>query len=292
MIGVDWGTSNFRAFLIDTAGNVRDRRKAPRGVLHVPAGGFADILRAEIGDWLDHGERRILLCGAIGSREGWQQMPYLPCPIGIPELAHATVSVPFAGAKARLVPGVGCLDAQGVPNTMRGEETQIAGIIGALGESALVCLPGTHSKWARVQSGRIVDYSSHMTGEVFGALRRHTIFACTMRDAPIDWDAFGQGVARSGETGGWLHHLFGVRALCVTGGLNDTAAPWYLSGLVIGHEVRAALPPGALVHLVGEPGLTLLYLRAIELLGGVARIQEPDAAAYGLAAIAAAVAWA
>jgi 2-dehydro-3-deoxygalactonokinase len=187
MIGVDWGTSNFRAFLLDADGNIRDLRKAPCGVLHVPDGRFAETLRAEVGDWLERGEDRVLACGAIGSREGWREMPYLPCPIGVAELARGTVAVPFAGAQVRLVPGVGDVDAQGVPDTMRSEETQIAGIRGELGAGGLVCLPGTHSKWARLQDGRIVSYSSHMTGEVFGALREHTIFARTMCDGPTDW---------------------------------------------------------------------------------------------------------
>ncbi len=291
MIGVDWGTSNFRAFLLDAEGNIFDRRKAACGVLHVAGGRFADTLRAEIGDWLDRGEDRVLCCGAIGSREGWREMPYLPCPIGVAELARGTVALPFAGARIRLVPGVGTTDAQGVPDTMRSEETQIAGIRAVLGDSGLVCLPGTHSKWARLQGGRIVGYSSHMTGEVYGALREHTIFARTMCDGPTDWAAFEHGLARSGDPGGWVHHVFGVRALCVTDGLNETAAPWYLSGLLIGHEVRVALPQGELVHLVGEPGLTPLYARAIAVLGGQARVEDADAAARGLATIGAAIDW-
>jgi len=291
MIGVDWGTSNFRAFLLDSEGNVRDQRKAPCGVLHVAEGRFAETLRAEIGDWVDRGEDQVLLCGAIGSREGWREMPYLPCPVGIAELARGTVAVPFAGARTRLVPGVGCVDAQGVPDTMRSEETQIAGIRGELGQRGLVCLPGTHSKWARLRDGRIIGYTSYMTGEVFGALREHTIFSRTMRDGPTDWTAFEQGLGRSGDAGGWLHHVFGVRALCVTGGLDDLAAPWYLSGLLIGHEVRAALPPAELVHLVGEPNLTPIYARAITVLGGEVRVEDADAAARGLAAIGAAIDW-
>ena len=291
MIGVDWGTSNFRAFLLDAEGKIRDRRKTACGVLHVAEGRFAETLRAEIGDWLDRGEDRVLLCGAIGSREGWREMPYLPCPIGVTDLARGTVAVPFGGVRARLVPGVGYVDTQGVPDTMRSEETQIAGIRGVLGERALACLPGTHSKWAYLRDGRIASYSSHMTGEVFGALREHTIFARTMCDGPTDWTAFEQGIARSGDVGGWLHHVFGVRALCVTGRLSETAAPWYLSGLLIGHEVRAALPRDELVHLVGEPALTKLYARTIAVLGGAARVEDADAAARGLATIGAEVDW-
>jgi len=293
MIGVDWGTTNFRAFLLDAEGNIRDRRKAACGVLQVADGGFGKTLREQIGDWLLQGENHVLCCGAIGSREGWREMPYLPCPVTVADLARNSVAVPFlAATEARLVPGVGFADADGVPDTMRGEETQIAGIRAALGPGAWVCLPGTHSKWANVRDGTIVSYSSHMTGEVFAALRAHTIFARTMCDAPVDWAAFAQGVTRSGQGGGWLHHVFGVRALCVNHRLTAAAAPWYLSGLMIGHEVRAALPGREHVHLVGEPVLAELYARAIQMLGGEARIENPDAAARGLALIGSQVAWA
>lgn len=291
MIGVDWGTSNFRAFLLDADGTIRDRRKKPCGVLHVPDGRFAETLREEIGDWLDHGEDRVLLCGAVGSREGWQEVPYVPCPAGIAELSRAVAAVPFSGARLRLVPGVSTFDAQGVPDTMRSEETQIAGIRTALGERGLVCLPGTHSKWAHLRHDRIVGFASHMTGEVFGALREHTIFNRTMRDGPVDWAAFDLGLARSGEDGGWLHHLFGVRALGLTGRLGEVAAPSYLSGLLIGHELRAALVPGVPVHLVGEPMLVAHYARAIAAKGSEVRIEDADAAARGLAAIGAAIDW-
>ena len=199
--------------------------------------------------------------------------------------------MPFAGAQVRLVPGVGYVDAQGVPDTMRSEETQIAGIRGELGAGGLVCLPGTHSKWARLRDGRIVSYSSHMTGEVYRrAARAHDFRPHNARRSDgLGGVRAGPGAVR--RPGGWLHHVFGVRALCVNRRLSETAAPWYLSGLLIGHEVRAALPPGELVHLVGEPNLTPLYARAIAVLGGEARIEDADAAARGLAAIGAAIDW-
>ena len=154
MIGVDWGTSNFRAFRIaadgSIGGSIVDRRSSPRGILAVESGGFEPALRNEIGDWLAAGEDRVLLCGMVGSRQGWLEAKYLRCPAGLDDLAAAVVAVPFDGAEVRLVPGVMARDAQGVPEVMRGEETQIAGLLTALPGDALVCLPGTHSKWARL----------------------------------------------------------------------------------------------------------------------------------------------
>jgi 2-dehydro-3-deoxygalactonokinase len=291
MIAVDWGTTNFRAYRLGADGAILDRGTAARGILHVEAGAFAAALRAEIGDWLADGERQMLLCGMIGSRQGWQEVPYLRCPAGAAELAGAVATVAFVGAELRLVPGVATVDAQGVPDVMRGEETKIVGVLDALGGSGLVCLPGTHAKWVRLQDRRIAGFTTHMTGEVFGALREHTILGRMMRDAPLDSAAFDRGVARSADPGGLLHHLFGVRALGLMGSLTEDAAPSYLSGLLIGSEVRSALTPGASVHLIGAEQLSARYARAIAACGGTVRLEDEDAAARGLAAIAHSLDW-
>ena len=124
---------------------------------------------------------------------------------------------------------------------MRGEETQVMGVQALLRNGGMACLPGTHSKWVRVEGGRIVGFTTHMTGEAFAALRGHTILGRMMRDGPADGAPFEAGLARSAEPGGLLHHLFGVRALGLANRLEEADAPAYLSGILIGHEVRAAL---------------------------------------------------
>jgi 2-dehydro-3-deoxygalactonokinase len=175
---------------------------------------------------------------------------------------------------------------------MRGEETQILGALEQIGERGLACLPGTHSKWARVEHGRITAFSTHMTGEVFAALRGATILGRTMRDAPPNEETFDQGLQRSADAGGLLHHLFGVRALNLRGQLSEMVAASYLSGLLIGHEIRAALPEGEpLVHVIGAPELAGLYARAIAACGGHAVVQEGDTAATGLTMIGERARW-
>ncbi|HEX5325761.1 MAG TPA: 2-dehydro-3-deoxygalactonokinase, partial [Acetobacteraceae bacterium] len=139
-----------------------------------------------------------------------------------------------------------------------------------------------------------IGFATHLTGETFAALRGHTILGRMMRDGGIEPEAFDQGVARSGEPGGLLHHLFGVRALGLTARLAESAAASYLSGLLIGHEARAALvdvQPDVVVHVIGAPELTALYARAIELCGGMAERLNGEAAARGLALIGAHAAW-
>ena len=287
MIGVDWGTSSFRAFRLAADGTVLGRRSAPRGILHIEAGRFAETLREHIGAWLEEGETRVLLSGMIGSRQGWVEATYLPCPAGAAEIAAALVPVPFDGARVLLVPGLSDTDDSSVPEVMRGEETQIVGSIA----DGIACLPGSHSKWARVAGGRITAYRTYLSGEAFAALRGGTILGRMMTDGPTDTAAFDRGVTRAADPGHLLHHLFGVRTLGLTGKLKDSESASYLSGLLVGHEVRAARPQGQRVHLIGAASLCPLYARAIAACGGEASIEDEDAAARGLALIGRRARW-
>jgi 2-dehydro-3-deoxygalactonokinase len=294
MIGVDWGTSSFRAYRMAADGRVIDKTSSPTGILFVEAGRFADVLRRAILPWVNAGERHVLLSGMIGSRQGWVEAPYLPCPAGAADLAGATIPVPFDGAEVRLVPGVTCEDA-GVPEVMRGEETQIIGALAEFGAGGIACMPGSHSKWVRVEGGRIVGFSTFMTGEAFAAFSGHTILGRMMKaDAPADPEALRRGLDRSADAGGLLRHLFGVRTLGLFGRLSETSAASYLSGLLLGHEVRAALavaPEAGPVVLIGDPKLCTLYAEAIAVCGGEARIAKGEAATVGLGRIAGEVQW-
>ena len=289
LIGVDWGTSSLRAYRFAPDGTLADRVEAARGLMTIPPGGYPDVLRETLGPWLT-ADAHVLICGMAGSRQGWVEAPYLPCPVRPADLALATIAIAFAGARVRIVPGVSDRDTDGVPEVMRGEETQIAGIIGGWREG-LVCLPGSHAKWARIAAGRVEGFTTFLSGEAFAAIRDGTILGRTIADAPHDPAAFARGVARSGAPGHLLHHLFGVRTLGLFGELAGAASGSYLSGLLIGHEVRAAMPPGSAVLLVGAPALCDLYAAAAILCGGHPTIAAPDAAAAGLHTLAKDVPW-
>lgn len=292
MIAIDWGTSNFRAFRLNVAGEILERRSYPSGVLRVEEGRFAEALVEQVGDWLTMGENRILLCGMVGSRQGWTEAKYLCCPVGLADLASSVIRLPFDGAEVLLIPGVIGEDPYGVPEVMRGEETEAMGMSIGSEDAALVCMPGTHSKWIHLENRTIVSFITCMTGEVFSALRKGTILARIMTsDTTVDETAFLRGVARSADNGGLLHHLFSVRTLALMDQLKEEDSASYLSGLLIGHEVRAAMPPGSHVHLIGAPHLCTLYAQAIEACGGSSTLDDQDAAARGLAAIARRLSW-
>jgi 2-dehydro-3-deoxygalactonokinase len=291
MIGIDWGTTSFRAYRIARDGTVRDRRASSRGILNVPDARFGDTLREEIGPWLAAGEDRVLLSGMIGSRQGWREAPYLPTPAAPADVAAALTDIDFDWARVKLVPGLSGTDSAGVAEVMRGEEAQIFGVPALMANGGVACLPGTHSKWARVENGRIVGFTTHMTGEAYGALRGHTILGRTMRDGPANGAPFEAGVRRSADPGGLLHHIFGVRAQTLVGVLDETDAGAYLSGILIGHEIRAAIPAGAMVHVIGAPELAKLYANAIAICGGYAERHDGDAAAVGLWSIGELASW-
>lgn len=287
MIAIDWGTSSFRAYRMDATGAVLDRRAGSRGILTVQGGAFAEVLATEIGDWEADDPGPIVMAGMIGSRQGWREIPYLDCPADPAAIARACGEVAWGeGRRAVIVPGLACRDRHGVPDVMRGEETQILGALDALGSVATVCLPGTHSKFARLGGGRIEGFETHMTGEVFGVLWRHSILGRLGSTAEVaDLAAFDAGVDRAGQEQGLLHHLFGVRARGLFDELPPASLASYLSGVLIGHEIRAATISSP-VAVIGAPELTALYRRAFARCGIAAMEVPGEPAATGLWRIA------
>jgi 2-dehydro-3-deoxygalactonokinase len=284
MIAVDWGTSSLRAYRLDLSGHVRETRSAAAGIMTVAAGAFPQVLEAQLGDWLD--DTPIVMSGMIGSRQGWLEIPYADCPAGAAEIARGVRPVSWgAGRRAWIVPGLSCRDEAGVPDVMRGEETQLLGALGDLPDGeATICLPGTHSKWVRLRDGRILSFATAMTGEAFAVLRRHSILGRLMPEGEDrDDDAgFDAGVRRAGEAGGLLHHLFGVRARGLFGEVPAEALASYLSGILIGREIVDLAPATGRVHLIGAPRLAALYERALRASGRTATILDPDCVARGL----------
>jgi 2-dehydro-3-deoxygalactonokinase len=236
LIGLDWGTSNCRAFRIARDGAVLETRTAAQGILAVKDGNFAAAYEALVGDWLKAHAAPVLMCGMIGSRQGWIEAPYVELPADAEQLARNLIKVP--GTNAAIVPGLVGDALAGGRDVIRGEETQI---VGALDADALYCLPGTHSKWVSVEQNSIVRFATFMTGEVYGVLRQHSILGRLMENEAHDDAAFSAGIERGRKAGGLLHQLFSVRTDGLFGAQLPTALASYLSGLLIGHELRAAL---------------------------------------------------
>lgn len=291
MIAIDWGGTRLRAYRLDAGGQVLDRRRGEAGALAC-AGRHAQALAAVIGDWDDP---LLVLCGMVGARGGWVEAPYVPCPAGVDALAAGMVELT---AQARQVPELATRSVWCVPgmvdrgaaaaDVMRGEESQVIGLLDRLGPGRhTVCLPGTHSKWVRVEDGAISGISTALTGEMYGLLRSHSILARGMpqADPALDGAAFDAGLAHAGSGSGLLHDLFGVRTATLFDRFAADALPSYLSGVLVGHElapVLAGLDAAAAVHLVGSDGLLERYARALAARGVAVQRHREDLAAIGM----------
>ncbi len=288
LIAVDWGTSSLRAALLDAQGRALEERSTQRGILTVAPGDFPQAFAQATAQWPQPPGTLFLLAGMIGSRQGWVEAPYAACPAGFGDVAAALAWV--EPGRIAIVPGLEC-ERLGVPDVMRGEEVQVFGALSLLGiDEGLFVLPGTHSKWVTVAGGRVQSFSTFMTGEFYALLRRHSILARTLpeADGELDGPAFEQGVQYSLQSGNLLHTAFSARTLSLFGRMAPEALPSYLSGLVIGEELRSQhlhrlSDP---VVIIGAPALTQRYEFALRLLGINARTVGSEATWRGLWAIA------
>lgn len=282
-IGVDWGSTNFRAWLF-ADGHVTDTRQVPEsGIRTVPPGGFEAKLFDLLNDWLDRADQMVL-AGMITSRNVWIETPYLECPASVGDLLSEATEKSVRGVNCIFLPGL-CQRSPSA-DVMRGEELQILGAMTGIGEETIV-LPGTHSKWARLHDGVVQGFGTWMTGELFDLLLNQSLAGRLAQDGPRDLAAFSAGLDAA-ETGRTLMALFAARSRVLLEELPATGVADYLSGLLIGAEVMEAraqsLCDGALT-LVGEPALAGRYESALARFGlGGVRLVE-GAAERGFAAI-------
>jgi 2-dehydro-3-deoxygalactonokinase len=292
-VAVDWGSTTLRAALVAQDGRVIEERSAQRGILSVPAGAFAEALQLTCGEWLQDPGRLCLISGMAGSRQGWREVPYCACPAGFDDLKRqvAWIDSPFVSARIGIVPGLSC-EHHGVPDVMRGEETQIFGALSLLGgaDGGRFVLPGTHSKWVRVQEGKVLGFATFMTGELYALLRTYSILARTLPpdDGPLDAEAFTRGVAQARSSGSLLRSAFSTRTLALFQRQPPHVMPSYLSGLLIGEELRAQQfdASDGTITVIGSQQLTLRYELALLSLGLPARRVGSEATWRGLWAMA------
>ena len=275
-VAVDWGTSNLRSWGIAADGSVVFEKTSPKGMGKLTREEFPAAL-AELLDGViaaRSGKLEVLICGMAGARQGWLEAPYLQAPTDLRGLLEGAVHPDMGDSpiRASILPGV-CQKA-GADNVMRGEETQLLGLASLNpGYSGMVCMPGTHSKWAQLSGSRIERFSTAMTGELFELLRTHSVLRHSLTG-----DLAGPGRAegfKAGAEAGLAHPeqllgtLFEVRAGSLLSGRQPEWCAGFLSGLLIGTEVGSNrhLIGDQPVPLIGAPALCALYAQVLELAG-------------------------
>jgi 2-dehydro-3-deoxygalactonokinase len=268
-VAVDWGTTNRRAYRVAPDGTCTDEMEDERGILAVGQGNFEAAvaeIRARMGDL------PLLMAGMIGSNRGWVEAPYAPCPAGLPELAQRVQWV--EPGRIGIVPGVSFADGDAA-DVMRGEEVQILGAFAdaIVAPDAVICHPGTHNKWIRLEDGRITAFRTVMTGELFNLLKAHSILSDLLAE-PADLNAAFEAGVRAGLAGDVLTaELFSVRARVLLGKAAREDAASYTSGLLIGADLRFGLQFAGETEIVvmARPELSRLFAAAAQIAGRSAR---------------------
>lgn len=290
-IGGDWGTSRLRLFLCGADGTVLARREGP-GIAEA-GDRAAEIFATLTADW--DSSLPALLSGMVGSTIGWREAPYRACPAAPAAIADAALrfEAPTSDGNKRriaIVPGLSCTNASGLFDVMRGEETQLLGALRREPQFArgrhLFCLPGTHAKWVLVEDGAVIRFQTALSGELFALLSQHSVLARGAGGADPKHPAFAAGAAAARDAAGLLHLLFSTRSRQLSGEIAKEDAASYLSGLIVGAEIMAALrlfvPQGPVV-LVCTPALAAAYEAVLQSHGlGAVRLDGDDAVLAGL----------
>jgi 2-dehydro-3-deoxygalactonokinase len=263
LIAIDWGTSRFRAYLVDGSGAILKDVASDDGMATVRDGKFAAVLLERCGAWLDrHADVPVLMSGMVGSRNGWKEAPYVPCPASLEEIRGAIQPIEIKdGRFGGIVPGI-IYHEDGVADVIRGEETKI---LGTGGEDGLIVMPGTHCKWAWIEGGKIARFQSYMTGEFYGLLRENSILRLLAKE-PEDSAGFRRGLEAARRHGGLLHQAFAARTAVLDDRMTGEEVAPFLSGLLIAHEIAGAakdIARGSKLKLVAEGVLCQNYEEAL-----------------------------
>lgn len=272
-IAVDWGTSRLRVWAM-RGGEAVGEASSGDGMGVLAGQGFEAALLRLIAPWLGEGRMPVIAAGMVGARRGWVEAAYLPAPLSLDVLGGALTVVPVQDPRLEMhiIPGV---SQAGPADVMRGEETQLLGLSRLReGYSGAVCLPGTHSKWATLDRGRLTGFRTAMTGEIFDLIATRSVIAAVLEDGTDD-EGFDEGLrAARADPGALTALIFSLRAEALLHGGSGTRRRARLSGMLIGAEVSAIGDAGGEVAVIGSPALAPLYARAIESAGGTARIED------------------
>jgi 2-dehydro-3-deoxygalactonokinase len=271
LIGVDWGTTHRRGYLV-ADGALRREAADAQGAL-ASRGRFGAALDEMVSALGADASDTVVMSGMVGSAFGWREAPYLGASVPLAELASHLVAI---DERRFIVPGYACADGAQV-DVLRGEEMQLLGALALGRDGGWFVLPGTHGKWVRVERGRIVRFWTFMTGEVYAALLAAGTLASAAAADDFDAAAFDAGFAAC-EDDAVTHALFGARARVVTGRMPVSALASYVSGVLVGAEwwrMRREWGDAREVVVIGAPALARTHARAAATFGVDAPALDP-----------------
>lgn len=291
-IAVDWGTSAFRLWSLSADGAVLAKREGPYGMAGLQPDEYESVLEENLSALKINAKQPVIVCGMAGAAQGWYEAPYVNSSEDLLSFGQHAVRVPNLQRDVYLLPGI----KQATPaNVMRGEETQLLGLLNEQpGFNGVVCLPGTHTKWVELQDGIIQRFTTCMTGELFGLLSEHSVLKHSVNGSVEryggdssehsgqhvgersegsangcgDWDqsAFARAAKEAMEAPQSVaEQLFSLRASTLLNNAAPSSMRARLSGLLIGFEMAATQPywRNQSVAIVGDATLGENYARAL-----------------------------
>ena len=271
-VAVDWGTTDFRLWVMDDGGQILNNTQGPFGMLRLKPDDFGRVLEESLNTLGVDEDVPVVICGMAGAAQGWCEAPYLTAPTQLETLGRQAVVVPKSRRCIRILPGVKQMNPA---NVMRGEETQIAGLLHQIPDfGGTVCLPGTHTKWVRIADRAITSFETCMTGEQFGFFSKSSVLSHSMTLDGWSDSAFSEAVGTAThDPAAIARRLFAIRAEMLTAEQTSAEARATLSGLLIGQELMAVQHywQGQPVTLIGTPTLCEIYLKALEVVDVVGR---------------------
>lgn len=294
-IAGDWGTTSCRLYLFEAAAsdaisNDADNTSELNGfrvVETIQGLGVNKLRNIDIEDyffkltdqWLEQYQvQRVLLSGMVGSTIGWRLAGYASCPATVADQVNSSLAFEARGLSFTIHGGLKTENALGLPDTMRGEETQLVGASHMFdsGAASIVIMPGTHNKWAVVENGLIRDFFTAFTGELFSILNSHSVLTNRQPFDEVDASSFERGVIAARDIDvDIVHLLFSVRAFQLASDDAPERDAAYLLGLVIGRDIASALSilsqrydlAEQRVHILGDGSIAETYKSALAMFG-------------------------
>jgi 2-dehydro-3-deoxygalactonokinase len=279
ILGIDWGTSNRRAYLIDHTGACLAEHEDGQGMLAV---GGRDKFGASLAGVLEAmqlpSDVPVIMSGMVGSASGWQEVDYLDASVPLAQLPQhlAAVTDPAWAGRGHIVPGYVYRNGASA-DVMRGEETQLLGAVALGHRDGWIVLPGTHSKWVLLRDGVIQSFATYMTGELFAMLSKGGTLSAMMDGDTSDAEGFAAGLNQAARNEPLSNSLFRVRAGVVSRSAAPQQAAATVSGLLIGAEFAAAAraAEGQGITVIGSPALAARYDLAARHFGLKCAVLDP-----------------
>lgn len=268
LIGVEWTSQAFEASLIDENGTVLANLKKGMGTTAVRDRCFAEAFLELVPESWRNEASAAYFSGMITGRGGWVETGFAETPASLADLAKSAVARSEGGLPLLFLPGIASVGA--MPDVMRGEEIR-AFAAAADHDGATVILPGLHTKYVSVETGRIMRLGTYMGGETAKLLSRDSLVSRLIpADATISDAGFDRGLAAAWDAafpGGPLRRLFSARSLVLFDRMPAGDIAGYIAGLMAGAEIAEAEAEWSLragpVLVLGESMEAKRYLAAL-----------------------------